>query len=713
MELNTIKPADGAKHAKRRVGRGIGSGIGSLFGGGGSGAGGMAWAGGGWGGADLAATAAGSSGMLGSMGSMLAAGGPYIAAALAIYALVKQFGDKGENAQSRLGFGSGIEGGGNAGYRIDGYFGKEGFQSSTMPTAFNLQLLDYFKSTGTLDKQIGGLITAQQREAITGRLNGFQGNQYAFATGDNTGTEQLSLEYLKTKYSQVFAEINTGFASSIGAFSGTSEDLLKKIGGFVTAFELVKSSIESLRATAASLTDPSGLSGLVNSLTAMRKSVTDTRDEFNAAVYDNTDMARIAAAEDAYAKAVMNRYNTEMQLVNNLVATLRQINSERYGAAKDMAGRFASIDGTDYQGAANRAWTYASGARQSLANVSDPATRLAIVADGLKAWDDWFAANRDRIQAGADEWRKITANETAALNEQLSLQQIQLAGLQKMKDLAQQASDALLGTSLSSANPASAGIRYQLAGENIAQLQSMFAMTTGDTKIGYGQKLISAAQDRLNSAGSMYDRPSAEYQDAYNSAISIMAQVQQSAMDAAASIPSVEQSIADTMAGIREQSEILKSIDRLQEAALQEYKDTYRLGLEFAQGVQLDAFTRLQETAQAQLNAITGGLNSSDYLAQLTQGTHVRLDFIANVLESRVVGALDRLTAAVTTSTTTTTTTGSGGGGGTGSGGGGNGTEQTISIPIDLNIDGQAMEGFVVKAVIRNGSVIKREFVNA
>ena len=30
MELNGIKPADGAKHAKRRVGRGIGSGLGTL-----------------------------------------------------------------------------------------------------------------------------------------------------------------------------------------------------------------------------------------------------------------------------------------------------------------------------------------------------------------------------------------------------------------------------------------------------------------------------------------------------------------------------------------------------------------------------------------------------------------------------------------------------------------------------------------------------------
>jgi large subunit ribosomal protein L15 len=32
MELNTIKPAAGAKHAKRRVGRGIGSGIGKTAG---------------------------------------------------------------------------------------------------------------------------------------------------------------------------------------------------------------------------------------------------------------------------------------------------------------------------------------------------------------------------------------------------------------------------------------------------------------------------------------------------------------------------------------------------------------------------------------------------------------------------------------------------------------------------------------------------------
>jgi large subunit ribosomal protein L15 len=32
MELNGIKPADGAKHAKRRVGRGIGSGLGKTAG---------------------------------------------------------------------------------------------------------------------------------------------------------------------------------------------------------------------------------------------------------------------------------------------------------------------------------------------------------------------------------------------------------------------------------------------------------------------------------------------------------------------------------------------------------------------------------------------------------------------------------------------------------------------------------------------------------
>src|SRR4030088_3251145 len=34
MELNNIQPADGAKHYKRRVGRGIGSGLGKTAGGG-------------------------------------------------------------------------------------------------------------------------------------------------------------------------------------------------------------------------------------------------------------------------------------------------------------------------------------------------------------------------------------------------------------------------------------------------------------------------------------------------------------------------------------------------------------------------------------------------------------------------------------------------------------------------------------------------------
>ena len=37
MELNGIKPADGSKHAKRRVGRGIGSGVGKTGGRGGKG----------------------------------------------------------------------------------------------------------------------------------------------------------------------------------------------------------------------------------------------------------------------------------------------------------------------------------------------------------------------------------------------------------------------------------------------------------------------------------------------------------------------------------------------------------------------------------------------------------------------------------------------------------------------------------------------------
>jgi large subunit ribosomal protein L15 len=32
MELNTIKPADGAKRVRRRVGRGIGSGLGKTAG---------------------------------------------------------------------------------------------------------------------------------------------------------------------------------------------------------------------------------------------------------------------------------------------------------------------------------------------------------------------------------------------------------------------------------------------------------------------------------------------------------------------------------------------------------------------------------------------------------------------------------------------------------------------------------------------------------
>lgn len=211
------------------------SGLGSLFGGGATGGAGI-WAGAGYG--EAAAGAAGAAG--GGIGSMFATALPWIAAIGAAYALIKKFGDKGENPKAQLGFGSGADA-----YVTQGVFGAEGFKSIQTDDAFNQSLRAYFASFKGMDEALAKLLNDSQQQRIRDALGSMSQREFAFPKGDGTAGEQLSVEYLKQKYGVIFAELDGKFAEFVASFTGSAADLQKAIAEEAAALEMLDSAAVS------------------------------------------------------------------------------------------------------------------------------------------------------------------------------------------------------------------------------------------------------------------------------------------------------------------------------------------------------------------------------------------------------------------------------------------------------------------------------------
>lgn len=174
-----------------------------------------------FGAAGLASTAAaGGSGIMGAVGTAL----PWVAGILAAYALIKKFGDKGENPKAQLGFGAGAQA-----YVTNGVFGAEGFRSIQTNDDFNQGLRAYMASFKGMDEALAKMLTDSQKQRISAALGSASQYEFAFPKGDGTAGEQLSMAYLKSKYGTVFQELDKTFADFVRNFTGSAEDLQKAI----------------------------------------------------------------------------------------------------------------------------------------------------------------------------------------------------------------------------------------------------------------------------------------------------------------------------------------------------------------------------------------------------------------------------------------------------------------------------------------------------
>lgn len=457
-------------------------------------------------------------------GSVLGAAGPYVAAALAAYQIFQRFADKGENPKYRLGFGSAAQG-----YASDSIFGRQGFVYAQGNDAANQGFRAFQQGLGGLDTQLARLLTPEQIAAATGRLNGAQGREFSFPKGDPTASEQLSLEYLKIKYSAVFADFNSQISSTIANFSGKSEDLIKYIGEQVAAYD-------QLRQMMGAITDEidglgrDGLGALSATLDKLRTDIEAAQQAVRDAGEDPTKQL---AAQQALIQAIRNRYQTESQLIAQITDQLQAAQQGRFEFAQGMASRLAGVGAPQ-----DRTMAIMQRYQQLQSNISgtsDPTRRIGLINQAVSVIDAFVQNGRDNInrqyEALNRQQQEQIALQSQVFDQRREQLQKELDAFSAMASVADQVRSAIKSIQYSSANPMSAFGRFDVMGQDIGQLQGLFRSSTGSTRAGYASQLVTAIQGRLSAAQDLYQRPSDEYLNAYNEAMRALSEVQSAAED--------------------------------------------------------------------------------------------------------------------------------------------------------------------------------------
>ncbi len=612
-------------------------------------------------------------------GSLLGAANPYIAAALAAYSLYQQFADKGENPKYRLGFGNQAQA-----YASNGVFGRQGFVYAEGNDAANQATRQYQQSFDGLDTQISRLLSSGQIASITNRLNGTQGREFSFPKGDPTASEQLSLEYLKIKYSAVFAEINSKFADTIASFDGKSDELIKKIGEMLTAYEAVGKAIENITATIDAM-NGDALTNFQRQLDQLTENVDSAAAVFNAAV-EGGDLKAIADAEKTLTGAVIARYNTEMELLSQLTGRLKELETTRWEFRAGINQRL--LDAGDTSRPAQSAFyaeRYRTLAGQNFAGMN-PADRLTAVNSTLGALDQWRTAEIARIQSTAqarvDAENTITRAQQTAAKTRLGVLQDELEALQKQASLTDDWKSVVTSVAgqikqmqLSGANPLSAFGRYDVASDDLQSLLARFRNATGADKIALASQIQNAASSQLSLLDQTRQRPSDGYLAGYNQIVAALSEVQGGAQSEVQLGLQLQTQIEAHQARI---SELTDQINQYSETIANNTADTTELIAQVNQAyidrtlaleqVGLQAIDEDREATQELLNALTGGSDPELFAVTQRERTIALLEQIRTDLQN---AAANQQPIEVNVDITIPS---GGGGGGPGGGGGGGGT---------------------------------------
>lgn len=506
---------------------------------------------------------------------------------------------------------SGVDSGSSTG-GIDA-FGRVQAYTNGLGDGAEQQLLQALMS---LDNTMAKLLTPEEREKVKSALK------------DHVSEAETADAALADRLNVIIGAVEPKWVAFLGKF----EDVQSKAAAFAS-LRSINAELERFGGILGSIGDP--IAQLNAQIDGLNQKVTDTADALASAI-SLQDPTQIEQASAAAIQAVIDRYNAEIQLAQQLDEAIHAAQQSAYQLNLTIAQRIASISGDSSQ-----VLSLSQGRIDTLRNQipgEKPDRGLGDLNDYLGSVDTWLSTNQNDVQTWlqgqldalqAEEQARVQAAQEAARRAQIARQR-ELDALQKQLALAQawvqvldHAKALIESMQFGESNPLGGFGQLNAINGAISQLTGQ-----GIDKLGSGDAdhLLQLLQQRLQviQSSGLYDRPSGQYLDQYNQTLALIAQVQAAAQPGADAATRLQQQIADLQAQTvnavtvgtsditAKEEEVRKEAQERLDAINAQARSYYEWAQTQAQLLEDQRAKDLQD----RLDVLTGGIPVDEFIAQ-------------------------------------------------------------------------------------------------
>lgn len=603
-------------------------------------------------------------------------------------------------------------------------FGSFGLDTKNMSQSAIAQWLQQLAS---FDNAIAAFLPADQVDRVTQAIHSIN-ETYKGANMD---------QVLRERMDAVIGVIDPQWKAFLDKLSGAQQmsDAFQGLLGIQKEIKNFDSVIVQLNG--------SPIDQIADKLKQLDTSVTDAQGKLETAIKIQ-DPKAILDAETTLKQAIMNRYNSEIAMVQQLQQALQALEQQSQSLNMNIAQRIADLGGANTVG--DVAFAGMSSTQAQINASTDAQTTLNLLQQFTSQVDQWLNAAIAQINAPLEAQIAQLESQKSALQAQAQYEndvaaarnaaaeakrQAEIAALQKQLQLAQQwlgvldhAQQAIESMMTGAANPLGGFSQLDNFDQIIANLQAKIGGETGTAQAKDADTLIQDLQQRLQliTSGNLYDRSSPEYMQQYNQTLEQLNAVKALAAPEASQVDLLQKqldALQQTTAAIYTASGVssyqLNAINE-QEAALrkQEQANADKLNAQalsyyqWAQGVAADAEQKRHDEIMDQLKAITGGLDPTAFIAQETSREVDLLNSIDQQLKDFLSAISSNVTSGGGGGTVPGTGTGGGGGGGNG---GGSITPIAPSVPssagihvhVTTTVNGTGMGSQDIAAAVTDG----------
>lgn len=332
------------------------------------------------------------------------------------------------------------------------------------------------------------------------------------------------------------------------------------------------------------------------------------------------DHQQILAAEQALEQAIINRYNTELEMIRNLQAAIRATEQAAYSFAMNMAQRINAVGGS--VDVAALAMGRATTLRGRVGGNAPVAHQLEDVQEYVGAIDSWYQARRAQIEAQAtaemQAQQAINQAQAATWSARAAQLQAELAITQQFQGIVDRTRQMLEQMRFTALNPAGATARLGMVEDDLGGLRGAYEGATGAARVTGANRLLDALQTRLGLLGEVFQRPSPEYQAGYNEIIAEITRLQGEAMTEAERGLVLQERIAEAQQMASMYASMTAAASEASRVALEALDAEARGYYTWARAEGERLFGVQRQEQETLVNTITGGREPNLYTAQRT-----------------------------------------------------------------------------------------------